>query len=134
MVGFDEEGLAAFERFTAEMDAAEEASGESPLTRVREHAIKLALTVAVGVNPAAPVITAAIFDSAIKAACSPAPVVAHARGADRIADNEREAACKEKILGIIRRAGKTASVRVTSGIVAAASTSGCTIKSSLTSN
>jgi hypothetical protein len=104
VVGFDPEGMAAFERFTAEMDAAEEASGESPLTRVREHAIKLALTVAVGANPAAPVITAAIFDWAGKLALlSAVTLMREAR--DRIADNEREAAYN-KILGIIRKAGK----------------------------
>jgi hypothetical protein len=102
VVGFDPEGLAAFECFTADMDAAEEASGESPLTRVREHAIKLALTVAVGANPAAPVITAAIFDWASKLALlSAVTLMREAR--DRIADNEREAAYN-KILNMIRKA------------------------------
>lgn len=104
VVGFDADGFAAFERFTADMDMAEEASGESPLTRVREHAIKLALTVAVGLDPAAPVITAAIFDWASKLALlSAVTLMREAR--DRIADNEREAAYN-RILLLIRKAGK----------------------------
>jgi hypothetical protein len=104
VVRFDADGAEALDRFTAQMDAAEESGGESPLTRVREHAIKLALTVAVGVNPAAPVITASTFDWASRLALlSATTLVREAR--DRIADNEREAAYN-RILGLIRKAGK----------------------------
>jgi hypothetical protein len=104
VVRFDADGAEALDRFTAEMDAAEESGGESPLTRVREHAIKLALTVAVGVNPAAPVITASTFEWASRLALlSATTLVREAR--DRIADNEREAAYN-RILGLIRKAGK----------------------------
>ncbi|MGN6849603.1 MAG: DUF3987 domain-containing protein [Sphingomicrobium sp.] len=102
VVHFDAEALAALEQFTAETDAAEE-GGESPLTRVREHAIKLALTVAVGVNPAAPVITGPIFEWASRLAMlSAVTLIREAR--DRIADNEREASYN-RILLLIRKAG-----------------------------
>jgi hypothetical protein len=104
IVEFDAAGREVFAHFTERLDAAEEGSSETPLTRVREHAIKLALTVAVGVNPARPVITAEIFHWAGELALlSAATIMGEAR--DRIADNEREANYN-KILGLIRSAGK----------------------------
>lgn len=104
IVSFDEAGREALRLFTDKMDAAEEGSSESPLTRVREHALKLALTVAVGVDPDAPLITAEIFDWAARLALlSAVTLMREAR--DRIADNEREAAYN-RILGLIRKAGR----------------------------
>ncbi|HEY0628569.1 MAG TPA: DUF3987 domain-containing protein [Sphingomicrobium sp.] len=104
IVEFDDGGREALLAFTDKMDAAEEGSSETPLTRVREHAIKLALTVAVGVDPDAPVITAEMFDWASRLALlSAATIMGEAR--DRIADNEREAAYN-RILHLVRKAGR----------------------------
>jgi hypothetical protein len=112
VVEFDEGGRAALQALTDKVDAAEEGSSESPLTRVREHAIKLALTVAVGVDPDAPVITAEIFDWASRLALlSAATLMCEAR--DRIADGEREAAYN-RILQLIRKAGRDG---ITQGLI-----------------
>ncbi|MBA2127183.1 hypothetical protein DLM45_13265 [Hyphomicrobium methylovorum] len=89
----------------AGLDAAE--SSASPeampfLNRVREHALKLALVVAVGCNPSAPVITGPVMEWAYRLArLSTATLIRES--ADRIADNDRSAAYG-KILRVIKGA------------------------------
>lgn len=76
---------------------------ESFLGRAAEHAWKLALTVAVGINPKKPVIDLPIMDWAIKlswlATCS---MIIEADA--RMADNERQRTFK-RIVDIIKKAG-----------------------------
>jgi len=91
----------------AELDSAEAAAGADAmpfLNRVREHALKLALVVAVGCNPDAPIITGPILDWAYRLARLSAATLIR-ESADRIADNERSAAYG-KILRAIKDAGE----------------------------
>ncbi len=89
-----------------ELDASEEVAGVEAMpfvNRVREHALKLALVVAIGCNPSAPLITGAILDWAYRLARLSAATLVR-ESADRIADNERGEAMN-RILRMIRSAG-----------------------------
>lgn len=83
------------------------------LNRVREHALKLALVVAVGCDHSAPVITGPVLDWAYRLARLSAATLVR-ESADRIADNERGDAMN-RILRMIRAAGH---VGVTAGKIA----------------
>ncbi len=72
--------------------------------RIIENAIKLALIVAVGVDPKEPVITEVIFEWAAAVAWTCAAAMLAEVG-ERLADNQREANYK-KIAALIRKAGK----------------------------
>ena len=104
VVDFDFEAAVLFDQFTQRIDTAEESSDETPLTRVREHAIKLAVTVAAGENPNQPIITAETFLWASQLALlSATTLMGEAR--DRIADNDREAAYN-RIIEVIKKGAK----------------------------
>jgi|GEM_PF-3749925 len=80
-----------------------DSAGNAILNRVAEHAIKLALTVAVGENPERPVISVPVMDWAAQVAWrSATTLMIECR--DRIADNSREAAFN-KVLRLIKEAG-----------------------------
>ena len=73
------------------------------INRAREHAIKLALVVAVGVDPETPMITGDVMTWACDLARLSMQTFLQEAG-DRIADNERGAAWN-KIFGLIRSSG-----------------------------
>lgn len=103
----DADGEDVLARFTAELDATEGTADEEALpfiNRAREHAIKLALTVAIGVDPAAPVIDGAVMDWACRLARLSMSTLIR-ESADRIADNDRAAAVN-RVYGLIKSAGK----------------------------
>lgn len=77
--------------------------GRPFVRRIIENAIKLALIVAVGIDPKEPVISEAVFDWATAVAWSCAAEML-SEVMDRLADNQREANYK-KIAGLIRKAG-----------------------------
>ncbi|WP_049775146.1 DUF3987 domain-containing protein [Hyphomicrobium denitrificans] len=100
----------------AELDAAEAATNPEAmpfLNRVREHALKLALVVAVGCNPNTPVITGPVLNWAYRLARLSAATLIR-ESTDRIADNERGDAVN-RILRMIRVAGNAG---VTAGRIA----------------
>lgn len=105
-VPLDADAEAIDDERTIELDEAEnDVSNEALpfLNRVREHALKLALVVAVGCDPASPIITGPILEWAYRLARLSAATLIR-ESADRIADNERAAAFN-KILGLIKTAG-----------------------------
>ncbi|RJG46519.1 bifunctional DNA primase/polymerase [Mesorhizobium sp. DCY119] len=73
------------------------------MRRIVENAIKLAMIVAVGIDPKEPVITEATFEWAAAVAWTCAAAMLAEVG-ERLADNQREANYK-KIAGLIRKAG-----------------------------
>ena len=77
--------------------------GKPFVRRIIENAIKLALIVAVGIDPNEPVISEATFDWATAVAWSCAADML-AEVTERLADNQREANYK-KIAGLIRKGG-----------------------------
>lgn len=77
--------------------------GKPFVRRIIENAIKLALIVAVGIDPNEPVISEAVFDWATAVAWSCAADML-AEVTERLADNQREANYK-KIAGLIRKGG-----------------------------
>jgi hypothetical protein len=92
VVSFTDDANAALDDFERQIEIATEQGDEKRapfLNRAREHAVKLALTVAVGVDPTKPMIDWKIMDWAIKlswlATCS---MVQEAE--TKIADNERQ--------------------------------------------
>lgn len=108
-------GVGAKEWFSAlrrEMEArADKATGieQAVVSRVAEHTIKLALIVAVGCAPSAPVITVEHLMWARGVVdCSSAAILSAVEG--RIADNDRQAEYL-MVLGIIRDAGKSGILR-----------------------
>lgn len=106
IVPLDAEAEAIDVEKVAELDAAESTANPEAmpfLNRVREHALKLALVVAVGCNPSAPVITGPILEWAYRLARLSAATLIR-ESADRIADNERGDAMN-RILRMIRAAG-----------------------------
>jgi len=107
VVPFDAEAEAIDAVRIAEIDASEEVASTEAMpfvNRVREHALKLALIVAVGCNPIAPVITGPVLDWAYRLARLSAATLIR-ESADRIADNERGEAMN-RILRMIRSAGE----------------------------
>lgn len=79
------------------------AEGKPFVRRIIENAIKLALIVAVGIDPNEPVISEATFDWATAVAWSCAADML-SEVTERLADNQREANYK-KIAGLIRKGG-----------------------------
>ena len=115
-VALDADAEAIDARNIEELDGAESSTNPEAmpfLNRVREHALKLALVVAVGCDPSSPVITGPVLDWAYRLARLSAAILIR-ESSDRIADNERGDAMN-RILRMIRAAGDTG---VTAGRIA----------------
>ena len=94
--------LGSFQAIVAEKELAVSAEAAPILNRTVEHAIKLALTVSVGLDPATPIITGPAMTWGCQLAwLSTCTMIEET--ADRISDNSREADLK-RILGLIKRA------------------------------
>lgn len=106
IVQLDAEASALDESMKVKLVAAAKGADEEAepfVKRVREHALKLALTVACGVNPADPLITGPLLDWGYRLAhLSGATLIKEA--GENIADNERERAFN-RILRFISNAG-----------------------------
>jgi hypothetical protein len=116
VVQYSDEAAIKVARFEAFIEAKEPAvPGESApiLHRAVEHAIKLALTVSVGINWDNPIITGHAMKWAVQVAwLSTCTMIEETR--DRISDNARESDLK-RILGHIKRAGQDG---ITEGTIA----------------
>lgn len=106
IVPWTDDALGVFRSIKETIDAKENmvaVEGRPFMRRIVENAIKLALIVAVGTDPAKPVITEAVFIWAVDVAWTCAAAMLSEVG-ERLADNQREANYK-KIAALIRKAG-----------------------------
>lgn len=106
VVPWTPEALMLFDAIKSAVDDREEKalSEQQPfIRRILENAIKMALIVAIGVNPTDPLLTEANLEWGASVAWSCAATMLE-QVSERLADNQREANYK-RIAGIIRRAG-----------------------------
>jgi len=106
IVPWTEDALETFKSVKSTIDANEAATAPEArpfMRRIVENAIKLALIVAVGRNPAEPIITEEKFEwaAAVSWTCAASMV---AEVTERLADNQREANYK-RIEALVRKAG-----------------------------